>query len=81
MILALQVKLLWLIVDSQQPSPLKSPSSPPIDTTTKLSVPITSTEHQAWVCSQNKHIQWLESNLATMGLMCGVIEFGQCEHI
>ena len=81
MILALQVRLLWLIVDSQRPSPLKPPSSPPIDTTTKLPVPITSAEHQAWVCSQNKHIQWLESNLAAIGLMHGAIEFRQRKHI
>jgi len=26
-------------------------------------------------------MQWLESDLATMGLMHGAIEFGQCEHI
>jgi len=79
--LALQARLLWLIVDGQQPSPLKPPSSPLVDATTKLPVPITSVEHQAWVHLQNKHIQWLESNLAAIGLMCRAIEFGQWQHI
>ena len=78
---ALQVRLLWLIIDGQWPSPLKPPSGPPVDATTKLPVPVTSAEHQAWVCLQNEHIQWLESDLAAMGLMCGAIEFGQHEHI
>jgi len=79
--LALQVRLLWLIIDGQRPSPPKPPSSPPIDATTKSPVLITSAEHQAWVCSQNEYMQWLESDLAAMGLMRGAIEFGQCEYI
>ena len=81
MMLALQVRLLWLIIDGQRPSPPKPPSSPPIDATTKSPVLVTSAEHQAWVRLQNKYMQWLESDLAAMGLMHGAIEFGQCEHI
>ena len=81
MMSALQMRLLWLIVDGQRPSPPKPPSSPPIDATTKLPVLITSAEHQAQVHLQNKYMQWLESDLATMGLICGAIEFGQCEYI
>ena len=61
--------------------PLKSPSSPLINATTKSPVLVTSTKHQAWVHLQNKYMQWLESDLAAMGLMRGAIEFGQREHI
>jgi len=78
MMLALQVRLLWLIVDGQQPSPPKPPPSPPIDATTKSPVLVTSAKHQAWVHLQNKHMQWLESDLAAMGLMHRAIEFRQC---
>jgi len=59
MMLALQARLLWLIVDGQWPSPPKPPFSPPIDATTKLPVLVTSTKHQVWVHSQNKYMQWL----------------------
>ena len=61
--------------------PLKPSSSPLINATTKSPVLVTSTKHQAWVHLQNKYMQWLESDLAAMGLMHGAIEFGQREHI
>jgi len=56
MMLVLQARLLWLIVDGQRPFPPKPPPSSSIDATIKLSVLVTSAEHQAWVHLQNKHM-------------------------
>ena len=74
---ALQARLLWLIVDGQRPSPPK----PPVDNTTNKPLPFSSDDYKKWIRLRNKHIQWLESDLAAMGLMRGAIEYRQREHI
>ena len=74
---ALQARLLWLIVDGQRPSPPK----PPVDNTTNKPLPFSSDDYKKWIRLRNKHIQWLESDLAAMGLMHGAIKYRQQEHI
>ena len=54
--------------------------NPPIDTTSGKPVP-GSDDYKEWVCLRTEHIQWLESDLAAMGLMRGAIEYGQREHV
>jgi len=81
MMSALQARLLWLIVDGQQPSPPKPSANPPVDATTNKLLPFSSDDYKEWIRLQNAHIQWLESDLAAMGLMREAIKFGQCEHI
>ena len=78
---ALQARLLWLIVDGQWPSPPKPPADPPVDNITNKPLPFSSDDYKEWICLQNEHIQWLESDLAAMGLMRGAIEYGQREHV
>ena len=81
MMSALQARLLWLIVDGQRPSPPKPPTDPPVDNTTNKPLPFSSDDYKEWIHLRNEHIQWLESDLAAMGLMRGAIEYGQREHI
>ena len=78
---ALQARLLWLIVDGQRPSPPKPPADPPINAETGKLLSFSSDDYKEWIRLRNEHIQWLESDLAAMGLMRGTIEFGQREHI
>ena len=80
MMSVLQAQLLWLIVNGQRPPPPTPPINPPVDTTTKKPVP-NSDEYKKWARLRNEYIQWLESDLAAMGLMRGAIEFGQREHV
>ena len=81
MVSALQARLLWLIVDGRRPSPPKPSANPPVDATTNKPLPFSSDDYKEWIHLQNAHIQWLESDLAAMGLMRGAIEFGQREHV
>jgi len=78
---ALQARLLWLIVDGWQSFPPKPSANPPVNATTNKLLPFSSNEYREWIRLWNEHIQWLESDLATMGLMQGAIKFGQCEHV
>jgi len=81
MVSALQARLLWLIVDGQQPSPPKPSANPPVNATTNKLLPFSSDKYREWIRLWNKHIQWLKSDLAAMGLMQEAIEFGQHEHV
>jgi len=80
MMSVLQARLLWLIVNGQRPSSSVSPTDPPIDPTSNKPTP-SSDDYKEWVRLQNEYIQWLESDLAAMGLMHGAIEYGQHKHI
>jgi len=80
MMSTLQAWLLWLIVNSQQPTPPTSSINPPIDTTSGKPVP-SSDNYKEWVCLWTEHMQWLESDLVAMGLIWGAIEYGQREHV
>jgi len=77
MMSALQAQLLWLIIDGQQPSPPKPPVDPPVDNTTNKLLPFSSDNYKEWIHLWNEHIQWLESDLAAIELMCGAIEYRQ----
>ena len=81
MMSALQAQLLWLIIDGQRPSPSKPSANPSVNATTNKPLSFSSDDYKEWICLQNMHIQWLESDLAAMGLMRGAIEFGQREHV
>jgi len=76
-----KLNYLWLIVNGQQPSPPKSSANSPIDNITNKLLPFSSNDYKKWICLQNEHIQWLESDLATMELIHGAIKYGQQEHI
>ena len=65
---ALQARLLWLIVNGQRPTPPTLSINPPIDTTSGKPVP-SSNDYKEWVRLRTEHMQWLESDLAAMGLM------------
>jgi len=80
MMSALQARLLWLIVNGQWPTPLTPSTNPPINATSGKPV-LSSDNYKEWVHLQTKHMQWLESDLAAMGLMQGAIEYGQHEHV
>jgi len=69
MMSALQARLLWLIIDGQRPSSPKPSANPPINATTNKLLPFSSDNYKEWICLWNEHIQWLKSDLATMGLM------------
>ena len=53
---------------------------PSIDTTSGKPVS-SSNNYKEWVRLQTEYMQWLESDLATMGLIWGAIEYGQREHV
>jgi len=76
----LQAWLLWLIVNGQWPTPPTPSTNPLIDATSGKPVP-SSDDYKEWVRLQTEHMQWLESDLAAMGLMRGAIEYGQREHV
>jgi len=56
-------------------------ANPPVNATTNKPLPFSSDEYRKWIRLWNEHIQWLESDLAAMGLMRGAIEFGQRKHV
>ena len=75
MMSALQAQLLWLIVNGQRPTPSTPSTNPPIDATSGKPVP-SSDNYKEWVYLWTEYMQWLESDLASMGLMRGAIEYG-----
>jgi len=77
---ALQAWLLWLIVNGQQPTSLTPFTNPPINATSGKPVP-SFDNYKEWVCLWTEHMQWLESDLAAMGLMQEAIEYRQYEHV
>jgi len=57
MMSALQARLLWLVIDGQQPSPPKPSANPPVNVTTNKPLLFSSDNYKKWICLQNMHIQ------------------------
>jgi len=78
---ALQARLLWLFVEGLEICPSKPSMDPPVDSSTRKPVLVSSAAYKEWIAEKKEYLEWLWSDSAAMGLMRGAIEFGQREHI